>query len=384
MQFSKFQNAKDLLNLSYQWKLIRFNELLEDVTKNGQKIPGSEYEESGLYPIIDQGKDLIAGFSNLENPIKGEKIVFGDHTRVLKYIDFEGFHIGADGVKVLENKIPDKVLSKYIYYYLSSVKIPNTGYNRHFKYLKEVVIPVPNLEIQLKLVELFDEVNSLIIKRQSQITALDELTKSLFLEMFGDPISNNRKWDISSFDEFALIDTKMTNDFESHKKEYHVGIDSIQKNSGRLINLKEVGESNLTSGKYIFNSEHIIYSKIRPYLNKVALPNFSGLCSADAYPLLPKKNKSTRHFLAYLLRSDAFLNHVSQNSDRTNIPKVNKKQLQSFQGILPPINLQIEFEEKIKLIEKKREMLTEALEKMNYLYNSLLQQAFKGELFQEQ
>lgn len=363
---------------------MRFNELLEDVTKSGQKIPGAEYEEAGLYPIIDQGKGLIAGFSNLENPIKGEKIVFGDHTRVLKYIDIEAFHIGADGVKVLENKIPDKVLSKYIYYYLSSVEIPNTGYNRHFKYLKEIVIPVPKLEVQLKVVELLDEVNLLIIKRQSQITALDELTQSMFFEMFGDPTSNNKEWGIKSFDDFAVIDTKMTNDFDLHAEEYHIGIDNIQKSTGRLINLKKVSESKLTSGKYIFNSDHVIYSKIRPYLNKVALPDFSGLCSADAYPLLPKENKCTRYFLAHLLRSDAFLNHVSQNSDRTNIPKVNKKQLQSFQGILPPIELQIQFEDKVKVIEKERTLLIGALEKMNNLYNSLLQKAFKGELFQEQ
>ena len=119
-----------------------------------------------------------------------------------------------------------------------------------------------------------------------------------------------------------------------------------------IKNYKEVGAQNLTSGKYLFTKDHIIYSKIRPNLNKVALPDFDGLCSADAYPLLVNKNNTNRYFFAYILRSKYFLNNILKLSDRTNIPKVNKDQLRSFECICPPIELQKEFSRRVEAVEK--------------------------------
>lgn len=282
----------------------------------------------------------------------------------------------------------EKLNIKFLYYYLkyrgfkdviSGSAQPQIVRNA----IEKVKVPLISLGDQEKIVELLDKTNNLINKRQTQITVLDELTQSLFLEMFGDPLTNTKKWDEVYLNEFAILDTKMTKDFDEYEDMYHVGIDNIEKNTGKLINLKYVKDSNLTSGKYVFDERHIIYSKIRPYLNKVALPNFKGICSADSYPILSIENKSTRYFIAYLLRSKAFLNHVAQNSDRTNIPKVNKKQLNDFKGILPPFELQVLFENKVIEIEKQKEFLVESLEKMEYLYNSLVQKAFKGELFQD-
>lgn len=108
------------------------------------------------------------------------------------------------------------------------------------------------------------------------------------------------------------------------------------------------------SGKYWFTGKHIIYSKIRPNLNKVALPSFDGLCSADAYPILPKETVCSRYFLAYVMRSKFFLDYILAYSNRTNLPKVNKKQVEGFECPIPPLNLQKTFELIIRQVDKSK------------------------------
>lgn len=171
--------------------------------------------------------------------------------------------------------------------------------------------------------------------------------------MFGDLNSNPRGWHISRFDEFAQIDAKMTTDYEKYANYPHIGIDSIEKDSGVLSGYRTVKEDNVISGKYIFTEKHIIYSKIRPNLNKVALPAFSGLCSADAYPILPQDNCS-RLYLAFVMRSDYFLRYIVPLSGRSNMPKVNREQIRGFSMPLPPIELQNEFAAFIEQLDKSK------------------------------
>lgn len=157
---------------------VMFNDLFSDETKNGCKIKTEDYLEYGKYPIIDQGNNNIAGYTNLEEGIFYDLpvIIFGDHTRVIKYIDMP-FFLGADGVKVLKSK-NHNVISKYLYYYLKNAKIPNTGYNRHFKWLKELSFEIPNLDVQKEIVANLDNISYLISLRKKQIKKLDELVKS--------------------------------------------------------------------------------------------------------------------------------------------------------------------------------------------------------------
>ena len=134
-------------------KFEKFKNIITDNTSNYYKINKEHYLSSGQYKIIDQGKDFIGGYTNDKNLVIETKypvIIFGDHTRIFKYIDFP-FAIGADGVKVLHVN-QNNAYPKYIYYYLKSVRLPNAGYSRHFKFLKEFELPVPEkLEDQIKV-----------------------------------------------------------------------------------------------------------------------------------------------------------------------------------------------------------------------------------------
>ena len=180
------------------------------------------------------------------------------------------------------------------------------------------------------------------------------VVQSQFIEMFGDYHSNPKRWPVTSFEEFAKIDANMTTDYTKYADYPHIGVDSIEKGTGILSGFRTVKEDNVISGKYVFTPKHIIYSKIRPNLNKVALPDFDGVCSADAYPILPKDGICNRLYLAYLMRSNHFLEYILKFSARSSMPKVNREQINDYQAPLPPITLQEEFSSIVNQADKSK------------------------------
>ena len=168
----------------------------------------------------------------------------------------------------------------------------------------------------------------------------------------------------------------MTNDFEKYKKYPHIGIDSIEKNTGELRGYRTVEEDNVISGKYLFTSKHIIYSKIRPNLNKVALPDFDGVCSADAYPILVNEENCNRIYLAYVMRSSFFLNYILAFSSRAGMPKVNREQIRGFNLPVPPIELQNQFAAFVKQIDKSKYVINKQLMDLQELMDSKMDEFF--------
>ena len=375
------QNITELKKLPNTWVVKDFKDIVADNSGGNKKLAKTDFLELGEIAVVDQGKELIAGFYNdLKFAVKTKPpyVVFGDHTRIFKYIDFP-FVMGADGTKVLQ-PADNNCNTKYLYYFFLSINVPETGYNRHFKYLKDLQIPLPPLPTQQKIASILDAADTLRQKDKALLAKYDELAQSLFLDMFGDPVSNSKGWEKRGFESMVKFDTKMTKDFDTYGDLLHVGIGNIQKNTGKIIECLTANDEGLTSGKYLFDKRHIIYSKIRPNLNKVALPDFTGLCSADSYPLLPIEGVSNRIFIANILRSECFLDFILQHSTRTNIPKANRAQMKLFVGICPPFSLQNQFAQHVANIEQQKAIAQASLEKSEELFNSLLQKAFKGEL----
>ena len=152
----------------------------------------------------------------------------------------------------------------------------------------------------------------------------------------------------------------------------HIGIDSIEQNTGRLFGYRTVKEDNVKSGKYIFTSNHIIYSKIRPNLNKVATPDFYGLCSADSYPILPNEGVTSKDFLAYLMRSDIFLRYIVPLSNRTGMPKVNREQVEGFACPFPPKEEQNKFVAIFHQADKSEFELRKSIDAIDAVIKSLI------------
>ena len=237
-------------------------------------------------------------------------------------------------------------------------------------------IPLPGISEQQHILEVIRKVKSLISCRTEEITELDNLIKARFVEMFGDFKINPKGWPVVPFPEFAEIDGNMTTDYEKFADYPHIGIDSIEKGTGELKGYRTVREDGVISGKYIFTPQHIIYSKIRPNLNKVALPNFEGLCSADAYPILPNCKNCNRVFLAVAMRSEYYLEYILQFSSRTNLPKVNRKEIAGFHMPLPPLELQEQFAAFVEQVDKSKVVVQKALDEAQTLFDSLMQEYF--------
>ncbi len=115
--------------------------------------------------------------------------------------------------------------------------------------------------------------------------------------------------------------------------------DDLESATGRLILRRRVSDAGAISGKYEFDEHDVVYSKIRPYLMKVYLPKNSGLCSADMYPIRPRR-MLTRSYLALVLVSPSFTDYARKCSDRTGIPKINRTDLLQFQLRLPSLSEQ--------------------------------------------
>ena len=139
----------------HDWPMVSLLEAVDDVTRGHKKVPKSAYEEVGSTPIVDQSMDFICGYTDkVPTLVSPPYIVFGDHTRELKYIDFE-FVPGADGVKVM--KPAEGIDPKFLYYYLKAHPVQDLGYSRHFKLLKELSIPLPPLDEQRRIAAILDE-----------------------------------------------------------------------------------------------------------------------------------------------------------------------------------------------------------------------------------
>jgi len=164
----------------------------------------------------------------------------------------------------------------------------------------------------------------------------------------------------------------------------HVGAGNIKPQTGVFVELKTAREEDLISGKFLFDESMVLYSKIRPYLMKVARPRFNGLCSADMYPLAPFPNEITRDYLFHLLLSNHFTDYAIQGSARAGMPKVNREHLFEFRVWLPAVKKQKELASKLDALHEETQRLEsiyqQKLATLDELKKSLLHQAFSGEL----
>ena len=171
-----------------------FLDVMYDDTKNARKIKSCDYNHEGKYPIIDQSSKNVIGYTDEIDGLYNDVpvIIFGDHTRRFKLVE-EPFFIGADGTKVL--KLRSSVYDyKFIYYYLLHKKIPDTGYNRHFKWVKELEFPEIPRSIQSDIVKKLEVLNDLISSKNKLLESFDILIKSRFVEL----IYNNKLIDRKS------------------------------------------------------------------------------------------------------------------------------------------------------------------------------------------
>ena len=347
------------------WRKFPFLDAVDDVSGGNIKTPQSEFLPEGRFAVVDQGKDLIAGFLNEESRLCQATlpvIVFGDHTRCFKYVDFP-FCIGADGVKVLRPKIEMDV--KYLYYYLRQLRLTEGGYDRHFKYLKRSEVLIPLLEEQKRIVEILDQADELRVKRGATLTQIDALAQAIFLDLFGDPVSNPRDWPQENLETFFH--------FQTGKLDSNAAVPTGQfpfftcsREDSRIDTYAFDCEALLLAGNNASADYSVKYYKgkfnayQRTYV--ITLQNESNSYKYARFVL--------EHYLAYLKRI----------SKGTNTKYLTMELLNRISVPVPPEPLQRDFSNRVEIVEKLKATHKASLAKMDMLFASLQYRAFHGEL----
>ena len=370
--------------MSEDWKTIPFEKSIEKV-KYTSKIASSEYLEEGTYPIVSQEEGLISGYWNnsddvfrLSKPV----VIFGDHTRALKYVDFD-FVLGADGVRILQPI--EQIDTKFLLYYLQSCKIPSLGYSRHYKLLKELNVPVPFLAEQESIVAELDCISSIIEKQKQQLKELDNLAQAIFYDMFGDPITNEKGWEAKKLSEVCPYITDGSH--YSPKEDVNGTIP--------MLSVKDMRQSNFSyeSCKMIGDVEYqkLLSNGCKPlkddvlvakdgsyfkYIFALKEEREQALLSSIAIVRPDKSVINPIYLVGYLSTTEIYNEVEREYLTGTAIKRVILKGLRSMRILLPPLHLQQEFASKIEAIEKQKELIKQSLSETETLFNSRMDYYF--------
>lgn len=378
-----------------EFKKLLFGKVVKDVTRNYSKIPKTDYLAEGLYPIIDQGKDFICGYTNDPQKVTTKDkpvIIFGDHTRIFKLIDFP-IAIGADGVKVLEvdSSIADE---EFVYEYLRTINLHNAGYSRHFKYLKEVQIPVPDsIDAQKRIATVLQKTESLIIQRNESLQLADELLNHTFLTMFGDCLK------ITSSKSFQPLGNVI-----SYLSDYHSnGSYKTLKENVQLLNRPDyalmIRTTDLENKEYVDGCNYIdertynYLEKSKIYGNEVII---NKIGSAGKVYLMPNLNRPvslgmnafllrfkpsvSSIFIYFLLQTKRYEKEIQKRVKGAVTKTITKDAVRSIPINVPSLELQDKFKDIVDQIGLIKSYYEKSLNELNELYHSLSHKAFNGDL----
>lgn len=357
------------------WEYKRFEACINKTPKPKQ-VKTEEYNSGTKYPIVSQEDKLISGYYDDESyvfHIDSPVVIFGDHTRVLKYIDFD-FVVGADGVKIISPK--QELDAKFLLYYLQWYKIPNLGYSRHYKLLKEIQIPLPPKSTQLTIVSELDKINELIRLKKEQLKDYDNLAQSIFYEMFGDPVENDKGWEVKKLGEVGQIvtgTTPSTNEESNWNGNinwvtpaelgtqlyYGETIRRISTNAAKRLTLMPVGTVLLST---------------RAPIGKLAITNVPMCCNQGFKNIICCQDLNNIFLYFYLLLT---MDKIKAMGRGATFKEVSKQAISHYLVPLPPLPLQQLFAQRIEQIEHQKSEVAKAITDLETLLASRMQHWFE-------
>ena len=365
------------------WEYKKFESCINKTPKPKQ-VKTEEYNSGTKYPIVSQEDKVISGYYDDESyvfHIDSPVVIFGDHTRVLKYIDFD-FVVGADGVKIISPK--QELDAKFLLYYLQWYKIPNLGYSRHYKLLKELNIPLPPKSTQLTIVSELDKINELIRLKKEQLKDYDNLAQSIFYEMFGDPVENEKGWEVKKLGDVCV---KITDGDHMPPPKSESGIpfltiSDINKETRELDfsntyfvpieyynNLKEERKAKLND---------LLYTVTGSYGIPVIVKDERQFCFQRHIALIrPQKEVLSTYFLCYWVLSAAVKSMADKVATGIAQKTVGLNSIRKFEIILPPLSIQHLFAQRIEQIEHQKSAVQKSIADLETLLASRMQHWFE-------
>jgi type I restriction enzyme S subunit len=366
---------------------------LDDVLKYEQPtnyiVESINYNNSFPIPVLTAGKSFILGYTDETYGVYNDVpvIIFDDFTTAFHYVDFP-FKVKSSAMKILK-PVKEKADLRYLYYKMHTISVDTDLHKRYWisKY-SQLQIPLPPLEQQKKIAEILDNVDNYRQKTKALIAKYDELTQSLFLDMFGDPVKNEKGWekfDLGNITDL-ITDGKHGNCSDEPKSGYYfisakdIYNESINYERAREIPKTEFEEvdkrTNLQAGDLVMVNTGATIGKLAIAKNIHETRNTTFQKSVAVIKV--KRDTIDSVFLKYvfILRLASF----SGKGSGSAIQNLLLSEMRRFKIIIPPLNFQTQFAERVQAIEEQKVKAQASLEKAEDLFNSLLQRAFNGEL----
>ncbi len=287
------------------------------------------------------------------------------------------------------------IIPQYLKYFLlifkpSTLIVDESYPSIRLKDIENIYIPLPDLQIQHKIVQVLDKAQSLIDKRKEQIKQCDELIQSLFYDMFGDPFVKNSVFKWCKLGEVTVVNPNKSEieDRNFEEKVSFVPMESVGVNGEiETDQIKTIEE--VYKGFTYFKEGDVLFAKITPCMENgkgaIAknLYNGIGFGSTEFHVLRPIENVSTSPWIFYLTKLKKFRKMAEMKmTGSAGQKRVPVSFLKEVNISVPPIELQNQFSEKVQKIEHQKQLLQQSLTLLEDNFNSLMQKAFKGELFQ--
>jgi len=371
------------------WSRVSVLEAVSDVTSGNAKVPATGYLPEGRFPIIDQGQADVAGYTDDEGlvcRVPVPVILFGDHTRTLKYVDHP-FVLGADGVKVLAPQAGWD--PRYLYRALEAIDIPSAGYSRHFKFLKERSLPRPPMEEQRRIAAILDQAEATRAGFGRSLAHVDDLVVSCFWDLFDAHSAPFRLWPRVPIGDAGdvLLGRQRGPQYQTGRcPRPYMRVANVQMNAVKFDDVLEMDFDDRDFAKFRLRWGDVLLNEgqVTEWVGRPAMwrDEIADCCFQNSLiRFRPRDGLVESEFALYL-----FMNYVQggvfarASSKTSNVAHLSASRFARLSFVLPPISLQREFATVVRAAREQAGRLERGEHLARELSASLRDGAFKGEL----
>ena len=363
--------------MNYRFDEIAFNSTAKKTPTESDKehYIGLEHIDSECLEITRWGSDVAPIGEKLI--MKKGDVLFGKrraYQRKLAIAPFDGI-FSAHGMVLRPNE--EVVDKNYFPFFMSSdlfmeravqISVGGLSPTINWKDLREQEFSLPPLAEQKVLADKLWAAYRLKESYKKLLAATEEMVKSQFIEMFGNPVTNNKGWNTLPIKDVAPEAPSIE---KQTGKVWILNLEMIESNTGKVVEKVFENGSNLLSVAP-FDEGNVLYSKLRPYLNKVVIPDGKGYATTELVPLRPNQKLLNFTFFSHLLRGNDFVTYANSISTGTKMPRMPLNDLRNFQCILPPMEKQNEFEEIARQADKSGFELRKSIDAIDAVIKSLI------------
>ncbi len=383
-------------NLPKGWEEVNFDNFFKTISAKKYQIQKKDYLQKSIYPVIDQGQKFIIAYSNQsEKVLKNSKglIIFGDHTRIIKFIDFD-FIVGADGTQILDTK--NNIDIKFAYYALLFKEIVSLGYSRHFKIIKEFNYLVPPLEEQKKIADILSTVDKKIAFVEENINATEELKKGLMQKLLTEGIGHTefkdselgkipKSWRIVNLEEVCSkivgggTPSKNESTYWENGTIPWVTPSEFTKSKSKFISTTEnkITEDGLKNSSSILLEVGTVIMSSRATIGECKI-NTIEITTNQGFISFKCNDSLYNLYLLFLLIFNK--NNILKISSGSTFLEVSRTSMKNFNIHFPPFEEQKQIAEILSTIDEKLEVLRDKKEHFEELKKGLMQKLLTGEI----